>query len=65
MEWVAREFPTLGRKYLNEVVAIRDRRVLAHAKTMKALVTELTSRGLDPGDLYVTSFPSEDSAFIL
>lgn len=65
MAYVAQEFPALGRKYLNHVVAIRDRRVLAHAGSMRALISELKAQGLDPRDIYITSFPPEDAAFIL
>ncbi len=51
--WLNEHYDEIYRKYRNEFVAVKDRRIIAHNSDFEALLKELKAMRIDPGEVLV------------
>jgi hypothetical protein len=63
-DWVQRNFDELAKKYEGKLIAVEDEEVIAASDTMEDLIRQIESKGKNPAETFVTSFPPSDSIWV-
>ena len=63
--WVQSNFDELAKKYEGKLVAVEEGEIIASSDTVEGLIKQIEKRGMNPAEVYITSFPPKDFIWIL
>ena len=63
--WLAENYHWLREKYVNEFIAVKDKKVIDHDANFNKLIERLEEKGEDLGRIVIEFMPPEDLILIL
>lgn len=64
-EYVQKNFDELAKKFEGKLVALMEEEIVASSDTIEDLIEQIEKKGINPAEVYVTSFPPKDFILIL
>ena len=64
-DWLDENYEEVSKEFLNEFVAIKDAKIVAHGKRLDVLLENLRSRSIDLSDILIEFIAGRDFKVIL
>ena len=60
-----KNFDKLAKKFEGKLIAITEGKIIASSDTIEDLIKQIEEKGMNPMEVYITSFPPKDFIWIL
>ena len=64
-DYMQKNFDELAKKFEDKLIAITEEKIIASSDTIEDLIKQIEEKGMNPVEVYITSFPSKDFIWIL